>query len=75
MQSINDEILRRLDMLVRLQAQSLVSNLESQKEKTLFLAKAGFEPKGIAQILGTTRNTVSVALSNARKAGELPPNE
>ncbi|MCI4644641.1 MAG: hypothetical protein MRY64_07655 [Hyphomonadaceae bacterium] len=75
MQSVNDEILRRLDMLVRLQAQSLVSNLESQKEKTLFLAKAGFESKEIAQILGTTRNTVSVALSNARKAGELPPNE
>jgi len=61
----------RLDILIRLQAQQIVSSMESQKEKIVFLHKAGLAPKVIAAILGTSANTVSVTISKARKAGDI----
>lgn len=66
-----DLIAEKLDILIRLQAQQLASNLEGQKAKILFLHKAGLSPKIIAGVLGTSSNSVSVALSKARKAGEI----
>ena len=68
--AIEEALLEKLDTLVRLQAHSSVARLESQKEKILFLSKAGITPKDIADILGTTSNSVNVALSNARKASQ-----
>jgi DNA-directed RNA polymerase specialized sigma24 family protein len=66
-----DEIAQRLDILIRLQAQQLVRDFENQKEKVLFLHKAGLQPKDIAAVIGTSPNTVNVTLSKARKAGEI----
>ena len=63
----NAEILAMLDLLVRLQALSMMSRFESSKEKIQFLAAAGMEPKQIAELLQTSPNTVSVTLSKARK--------
>lgn len=60
--------IQKLDTLIRLQAQALVSRFESQKDKIIFLSKAGLAPKDIAELLGTTPNTVNVTLSEARKA-------
>ena len=71
MADLPPDIGQKLDMLIRLQAHSLVLNMSSQKEKILFLARAGLPPKDIADILGTTPNTVNVALSNARRDGTL----
>lgn len=68
---MTDEIVEKLDTLIRLQAHLAVSELGSQKEKIEFLGRAGLGPKAIAEILGTTPNTVNVALSAARKAGTL----
>ena len=62
----------KLDILIRLQAQQLVREYESQKDKVLFLHKAGIAVRDIAAILGTSANYVSVTISRARKSGELP---
>lgn len=65
-----DVIIEKLNTLIRLQAYSAVSGFESQKDKILFLSKSGISPTEIASILGTTANTVNVALSTARKAAK-----
>ena len=64
----NGEVLARLDMLIRLQALSMVSRFESSKEKIHFLDAAGMEARQIAALLGTSPNTVSVTLFKARKS-------
>ena len=65
-----DELARRIDMLTRLLAINLV-NGKSQKEQIRLLSVAGMGPKEIADLLGTTSNTVNVALSALRKKGSL----
>lgn len=62
------EILARLDLLVRLQALSMVSRFESAKDKIIFLNTVGLQPKEIAELLKTSPNTVSVTLSKTKKA-------
>lgn len=42
----------------------------SQNEKIAFLAKAGFAQKEIADLIGTTSNTVNVALNRLKKASK-----
>lgn len=59
------ELLARLDTLIRLQAHSLVSGGDSQGEKIFKLHRAGLTTKVIAEIVGTTANTVSVTISKA----------
>jgi DNA-binding NarL/FixJ family response regulator len=56
--------------LVALTAINLVAG-RKQQEQIVLLTKAGYEPREIAELLGTTSNTVSVALSNLRKRGHL----
>ena len=67
MTSGEDEIVRKLDTLVRLVATAVCAE-RSQKEKIKILGGAGLTPKEIAELLGTTPNTVSVALSAMRKS-------
>ncbi len=62
----NKEILDRLDTLIRLSALSACGD-KSQKEKIQLLASVGMQPKAIAELLGTTANTVNVTLSGLRK--------
>ncbi len=64
-----DEILDKLDILIKLQAAALVATMESSKDKIIFLSKAGLRPTLIAEIVGTTANHVNVTLSTARKIG------
>jgi|GEM_PF-634294 len=61
------EISGKLDTLIRLSALSLVKGIKTQKDQIALLSDAGFQPKEIADILGTTSNTVSVTLSAIRK--------
>ena len=63
------ELVEKLDVLIRLQAHGLIANLESQREKILRLSRAGLSPKVIAEIIGSSPNAVSVALSKAKKGG------
>lgn len=60
----------KLDMLIRLQALSLVKDFATIREKILFLGGAGLQPKAIADLLKTTSNHVNVTLSTARKKSE-----
>lgn len=66
-QAMNEEILEKLDILIRLQAAALTSTMESSKDKILFLSAVGLRPTLIADILGTTANNVNVTLSKSRK--------
>lgn len=63
---INEQLvieLRRISVLLALN----LAKGQSQREQIYILARVGFQPKEIADILDTTANTVSVALSRSRK--------
>jgi Holliday junction resolvasome RuvABC ATP-dependent DNA helicase subunit len=62
-----DDIAAKLDVLIKLQAAALTASMQSGKEKILFLGAAGLGPTLIAEIVGTTANTVNVTLSQGRK--------
>ncbi len=57
---------RLLDEIARLLAANLTRG-RKQVEVIEDLERCGIEPKRIAEFLGTTRNTVNVALANIRR--------
>jgi DNA-directed RNA polymerase specialized sigma24 family protein len=57
--------------LVRLHVIDLRHRLGNQAETILELKRAGFAPSRIADLLGTTANTVNVSLQKAKKRGKL----
>jgi hypothetical protein len=61
----------KLDILIRLFALSVISREESVGDRAVKLQRAGLTPKEIAVLCNTTPNTVSVALSNAKRGGKL----
>lgn len=61
------EIASKLDLITRLLALNITKDSKSQKGKILMLSSFGLGPTNIAELLGTTVNTVNVALSRARK--------
>ena len=67
-QEIGEQIVRRLDVIVGLLVHSVTAE-KTQVEKIQALSAAGFQPKEIARIIGTTPNTVRVAMSVSRKQG------
>jgi len=69
--SLTNNVEAKLDILVRLIAIWLCGE-KSQTEKIGILASAGLQPKEIADIIGTTSNTVSVALSTLKKQRKTP---
>lgn len=61
-----EEVARKLDTLIRLTAIGLLGD-KTQKEKIELLGTAKLHPNDIAELLGTTPNTVNVTLSGLRK--------
>jgi DNA-directed RNA polymerase specialized sigma24 family protein len=61
---------RTVKLLTVLVTRGLPPKEQTQKDQILVLSSVGFKPKEIAELLNTTSNTVSVALSTARKAGK-----
>jgi DNA-directed RNA polymerase specialized sigma24 family protein len=57
----------KLDTLIRLLALSVASDNHSLKDRAVRLRRAGMTPKEIAELCNTTPNTVSVALSDAKR--------
>ena len=57
---------QKMDMLIRLMAASLTKG-QPQTEQISLLSKAGFQPKDIAELIGTSSNAVRVCLSKLRK--------
>lgn len=56
----------KLDAIIKLMVFRMTEG-KTQKDQIRLLSGAGFKPKAIAQTLGTTGNTVNVALANMRK--------
>jgi len=60
----------KLDVMIRLMALSVAPENLSLKERAVRLQRAGLAPKEIASLCGTTPNTVSVALSGAKRSAK-----
>lgn len=61
-----EEINEKLEKITKLLALQLSSN-KNNTEFMKSLASAGFKPKEIARLIGTTPNTVSVSLHKIKK--------
>ena len=66
-----EEIVSKLDSVMRLLALDIVARMEegescTQGDQIERLGRAGIDRNAIAEILGTTPGTVSVALSNVK---------
>lgn len=62
----NREVVERLDRIAKLLVLWMTEE-KPQVERIRLLSEVGFGPSEIAQLLGTTGNTVNVALHNLRK--------
>jgi len=62
----DNDISDKLNILIKLIALGLCKD-KTQSEQIAFLSSAGISPKEIANLLGTTSNTVSVTLSGIKK--------
>jgi hypothetical protein len=62
-----DALVDRVERLTRLVAVGLAAG-KAQGEQIDLLSKGGFQPKEIADIIGSTANCVRVTLSTMRKA-------
>jgi DNA-directed RNA polymerase specialized sigma24 family protein len=62
----NEDLLRELKHIKALLAMSFVRDYETKTEKIIFLNRFGFETTDIAELIGTTPGTVSVAISQAK---------
>ena len=62
------ELKNRIDRGIHLLAVLAVKGLD-QREQIALLDRAGFEPREIADVIGTTSNTVRVALVTIRRDG------
>ena len=71
MNEFEKNVMKKMDVLIRLLVVNLLSDSVKQKDHILRLSSVGFHPKEIADILGTTSNTVNVTLSRARSEGLL----
>jgi len=65
--SVNDPMLVAMNRVAKLLA-LLATEGRTKTEAILRLADVGFSPKEIAELLGTTSNTVSVTLHKAKGA-------
>ena len=72
MNSQGDEILDELKRMTRLLCILATQGLSRQRDQIAALARAGFAPKEIAELIGTTPNTVSVYLSEIRRQSRRP---
>lgn len=57
----------KVDILIRLLALQLLSKDQTVREKAILLNKAGLSSREIASLCDTTPNTISVAISQAKK--------
>jgi len=68
-ESKEEGILQELQRISKLLALTVTRELK-QREKIELLSSIGFQPKEIANLIGTTPGTVSVTLVNIRKKAQ-----
>ena len=61
-----EQILEKMDQILRILA-ALATKDMKQREQIALLNRAGLQPKNIAELLGTSSNTVRVELVALRK--------
>ena len=66
-ESTLQQISSKLDTLIRLTALNLVKDTKIQRNQIALLSEAGFQPKQIAEIIGSNSNVVSVTLNSLKK--------
>jgi DNA-directed RNA polymerase specialized sigma24 family protein len=66
-ETIEEQTLEKLDQILRILVVTATRGVK-QRERIELLDGAGFSPKAIAELLGTTSNTVRVELVALRKA-------
>ncbi len=67
MTEVSDQLLERIDTLIRIQALQAVSHLGTNTEKIMFLSEAGLQPKEISSIVGGKSATVSQIIYDQKK--------
>lgn len=65
----DDNILKELQQIKKLLLILCLNDVD-QKEKIKRLSLIGFQPKEIAELIGTTANTISVTLNKIKKENE-----
>ena len=70
MAEVQQEILKELRIIRMMAVAQAVKDMK-QIEAIALLANAGFEPREVAESLGTTPGTVSVALVGLRRKGKV----
>ncbi len=65
----DDDVLRELRRITKVLT-LIATKDQKQKEQIKLLDRVGFQPKEIAELLGTTGNTVNVALHSIRRKGK-----
>lgn len=65
--SNHQELMEVLRTLLKIQSLSAVRDLQTKKEKILFLSEAGLSPKEIAAVVGSSNASVSQAIYDAKK--------
>ena len=68
-ENFEKELLKKFNTVIKLLTISSLKD-EKQLQKIKVLSGAGLSPKDIADLLGTSSNTVSVALSNLKNKKE-----
>lgn len=66
-QSTDEQALQKLDQILRILVIAVTRGLK-QREQIALLDQAGFQPKAIAELVGTSSNTVRVELVGLRRA-------
>lgn len=66
-----NKLLKKFDTVIKLLTISSLKD-ETQVQKIKILNSAGLQPKDIADLLGTSSNTVSVALSKIKSKNKIP---
>lgn len=66
MRDCETDLVKRLDIIIRLLAMPILAEMKTG-ERVLLLARAGLDRATIAELAGTTPETVSVRLAEARR--------
>jgi DNA-directed RNA polymerase specialized sigma24 family protein len=72
-QKVENEVIgKKLDTLIQLVAVAVTENKKEQREQIRLLVLAGIPPARIAEILGTSGNSVNGAIAKMRRTKRLP---
>jgi|GEM_PF-1620223 len=63
----HSELMDAIETIIKLQALSAVSHLETKKERILFLSETGLTPKVTAGVVGSTAAAVSQTIYAEKK--------